>query len=91
MRKISYCKTNTRYISCQTHFLSLTFNTEERYVQREGERDSFLLPYLHTAKEEVLPKGDPFLSKDREVGQLGLLEKHLSTDKDRGSIYSKFR
>lgn len=60
-------------------------------MQREGERDSILLPYLHTADEGMLPKGDAFLSNDGQVGQLGLIDKCLSTDKDRGSIYSKFR
>lgn len=61
------------------------------YVEREGERDSFLLPYFHTAEERVLSNSDPFLACDREVGQLGLAEKCLSTDKDRGRVYSKFR
>lgn len=60
-------------------------------MQREGERDSFCLPCFYTAEEGVLPKDDPFLAYDREVGQLGLVEKRLSADKDRGSVYSKFR
>lgn len=44
-----------------------------------------------TAQEGVLPKGDTFLANVREIGQLGLIEKCLSTDKHRGRVYSMFR
>ena len=39
----------------------------------------------------MLPKGDPPLVSESEVGQLRLLEKCFSIDEDRGSVYSKFR
>ena len=48
-------------------------------------------PASKTAAKGVLPKGGPPLVSESEVGQLRLLEKCLSIDKDRGSVCCKFR
>lgn len=58
--------------------------------KRKGRGDS-ILPCLQTATKGVLPKGGPPLVSESEVGQLRLLEKCLSIDKDRGSVCCKFR
>lgn len=53
-------------------------------MQKEGGRDLFLLPCLQAAeKAALLPKS--------KVEQLKFLEKCVSFDEDRGSVYSKFR
>lgn len=55
-------------------------------MQKEGKRKFTPPPRLQTAEREVLPKGDPPLASESEVGQLRLLEKCLSMDED-GAVY----